>query len=117
MLTFFRKYFIIPKLSKLRLRKDKAVDNSPKQENLKEKGQTWSALSLAWQLGYSIAIPLVVLALGGRLLDKKFGTSPWLLLVGVLMSLIISTFAVYFKTIKILNKTDSENKKSGEPKL
>lgn len=72
---------------------------------------TWSALSLAWQLGYSIAIPLVVLALLGRLLDKKFGTSPWLLLAGVLLSLVVSTFAVYFKTIKILEDTGEEDKK------
>lgn len=76
----------------------------------KNNQSTWSALSLAWQLGYSIAIPLVVLALLGRLLDKKFGTSPWLLLAGVLVSLVVSTFAVYFKTIKILEDTEEKDK-------
>ncbi len=79
-------------------------------QEIKEKNQTWSALSLAWQLGYSIAIPLVVLALGGRLLDKKFGTSPWLLLSGVILSLFVSTFLVYGKTIKILSETEKEQK-------
>ena len=86
------------------------MDNSKKPQEIKEKNQTWSALSLAWQLGYSIAIPLVVLALGGRFLDKKFGTSPWLLLSGVILSLFISTFLVYFKTIKILSESEYESK-------
>lgn len=63
---------------------------------------SWSALALAWQLGYSIAIPLVVLALAGRIADKKFGTSPWLLLTGVMLSLVISTIAVYRKTIVLM---------------
>ncbi len=87
------------------------MDKSEKPVESKEKSQVWFALSLAWQLGYSIAIPLVVLALIGRLLDKKFGTSPWLLLAGVLLSLIISTFAVYRKTIKILSESEKENRK------
>jgi F0F1-type ATP synthase assembly protein I len=90
------------------------VDNSKKPQEIKEKNQTWSALSLAWQLGYSIAIPLVVLALGGRLLDKKFGTSPWLLLSGVILSLFISTFLVYSRTIKILSETEKEQKDKKE---
>jgi len=80
---------------------------------------TWSALALAWQLGYSIAVPLVVLALGGRLLDKKFGTSPWLLVSGVILSLFISTFLVYSKTINILSETEheSETNQKSENKL
>ncbi len=88
------------------------MDKFEKPQEIKEKGQVWSALSLAWQLGYSIAIPLVVLALGGRLIDKKFGTSPWFLLTGIFLSLIVSTFSVYFKTIKILKETEDENKKN-----
>ena len=83
----------------------------PKEiQEKREKNQAWSALSLAWQLGYSIAIPLVILALVGRLLDKKFDTSPWLLLAGVILSLVVSTFAVYYKTIKILSETEQKNK-------
>lgn len=70
----------------------------------KNKNQgSWSAVSLAWELGYSIAVPLVVLALGGRFLDKKMGTSPWLLLIGILFSIIISSYIVYKKTTKIMS--------------
>lgn len=67
----------------------------------------WQALSLAWELGYTISIPLVVLALAGRLVDKWLGTTPWLLLVGVLVSIIISTWLVYRKTKTILSPSTS----------
>jgi len=65
---------------------------------------SWSAVSLAWELGYSISAPLVVLALGGRFLDKKLDTAPWLLLIGILFSIIISSYIIYKKTTKIMNK-------------
>ena len=59
-------------------------------------------LSFAWNLGYSIAVPLVVLALGGRFLDKKFGSSPWFLIAGILISIAISSYIVYKKMKEIL---------------
>jgi len=65
---------------------------------------SWSAVSLAWQLGYSVAVPLVVLAFLGRFLDKKLETSPWLLLTGILFSIFMSSYLVYKKTLDIINK-------------
>lgn len=76
-------------------------------ENKEKEGgnpSTWSALSLAWELGYTIAVPLVVLALGGRLLDRKLDTSPWLLLIGIFISLVVSSWLVYFKMVRIIGK-------------
>ncbi|MFH1866544.1 MAG: AtpZ/AtpI family protein [Patescibacteria group bacterium] len=64
----------------------------------------WRALGLAWELGYTIAVPLVILALAGRLLDKRWGTEPWLLLVGLSLSVFISSWAVYRKTKKIVGQ-------------
>ena len=63
-----------------------------------------SALGLAWELGYSIAVPLVVFALGGRFLDKKLGTSPFILLGGILISIIVSSYIVYKKTTEIMDQ-------------
>ena len=63
---------------------------------------SWSALGFAWQLGYSIVIPIVIFALAGRLLDKKLDTSPWLLLLGILISIVVTTVLVYQKTIKVM---------------
>jgi F0F1-type ATP synthase assembly protein I len=80
-------------------------------KNEKNNQKISSALSLAWELGYTIAIPLVVFALIGRFLDKNLGTSPWLLLVGIILSIIISTFAIYYKAVKIIKETEQESKK------
>ncbi len=68
---------------------------------------TFAALGLAWELGYTIAVPLVVLALLGRLADRHFGTSPWLLLTGVLFSIVISTVLILRKTKAIMTAADS----------
>ena len=70
----------------------------------KKNENSWSAVGLAWQLGYTIAVPIVVLALVGRFLDKKLGTSPWLLLLGILLSIAISSWAIYKKTLDIIKK-------------
>lgn len=74
------------------------------------KRSTFKALGLAWDLGYTIALPLVILALAGRLLDKKFNTQPWLLLLGVLLSIVITTWLVLKKTKEII---DEPNPASG----
>lgn len=71
---------------------------------MKKKDKEFSALGLAWELGYTIAVPLVALALAGRWLDKKLGTSPWLLLAGILVSIAFSSWAVYKKTLDIIGK-------------
>ncbi len=71
--------------------------------NNNEQG-SWSAASLAWELGYLIAIPLVVLAIAGKLADKKLGTSPWLLLAGIILAILISSWTVYKKSTEIINK-------------
>ena len=74
------------------------------KEKVSTNENSWSAVSLAWELGYSIAIPLVGLALVGRFLDKKLGTSPWLILTGILISILVSSYLVYKKTLDIMNK-------------
>lgn len=75
------------------------------------KSNLWQALSLAGQLGYTIAVPLVVLALTGRFLDKKFGSSPWFLLGGVLLSLVITSVWIYKKSAEIIGHATKDDEK------
>lgn len=58
----------------------------------------WEGLNLAWELGYLIAIPAAAFSFGGAYLDKKIGTSPLFLLIGIGLALVISSIAVYKKT-------------------
>ena len=73
-------------------------------KTMKKEDKQFSAIGLAWELGYTIAVPIVALALLGRFLDKKLGTSPWILLFGILLSVAVSSWAVYKKTLDIIGK-------------
>ena len=64
----------------------------------------WEALGFAWEMGYTMAVPLVALALGGRLLDRYLDTSPVFLLTGIMLSIITSSILVGMKAVKIINQ-------------
>ncbi|HEV8601273.1 MAG TPA: AtpZ/AtpI family protein [Patescibacteria group bacterium] len=51
----------------------------------------WRLVSLASELGFIIALPLLAFAVIGKWLDGKFGTTPWLTLVGILSAIVITT--------------------------
>ena len=54
------------------------------------KKPAWIAAGFAAELGYGIAVPLVLFAGAGRLLDRRFGSAPWLLIAGILLALVTS---------------------------
>ena len=72
----------------------------------------WSFVEIAWELGYLISLPLLLFIFTGRLLDKKLGTAPWLLIAGIIISILISAVLVYFKVIKFAARIVSEDQKS-----
>ena len=79
------------------------------QNNPQDKGLTgWEALGFAWEMGYTMAIPLVFLALGGRLLDKYLDTSPAFLLTGIVLSIIASSTLVGMKATKIISQVSKQ---------
>lgn len=67
----------------------------PEPAESKQEYSMWSALGLVGELGYIIAIPAVLGGFGGAYLDKYFDTSPLFTLLGLLLALIISGYAVY----------------------
>lgn len=74
----------------------------------KENKIFYQTLGLAWDLGYSIAIPLVALAFLGRFLDKKYDASPIFLLSGILLAIAISGIMVFRKTKKIMEDINKQ---------
>lgn len=85
--------------------------------NKTDNQSTWKALSIAWGLGFQIAIPLVIFALGGRLLDRQFGTSPWWLLAGVAIAAITSSWLVYKRINNLLKEIDQDDKDKMKNKI
>lgn len=57
--------------------------------------KTLVTVSLALQLGFSIAVPLLVLIGGGIWLDRRFGTMPLLTITGVIISMAVSVIEIY----------------------
>ncbi|HEY4499184.1 MAG TPA: AtpZ/AtpI family protein [Candidatus Paceibacterota bacterium] len=72
------------------------------EEKQKESERAFSAWALAFELGWQIAIPLVLFALLGRYADRYFDTSPWLLVVGVVIAAFSSSYLIYRKVSRIL---------------
>ena len=86
--------------------------NQPQPESKKpvDNGLSmWQALGFAWEMGYNMAIPLIFLALGGRLLDRYLETSPLFLLIGIMLSIIASSILVGMKAVEIIKRTEDEH--------
>ena len=84
-------------------------NNFSKKDKYHGKNNTWSTLGLALDLGFIIAIPLVVLSLLGRYADKKLATHPWLFLCSILIALSISMWLVYNKVSAVLSEFNSND--------
>jgi len=80
-----------------------------KSKENKDRTVFLKTLSLAWEMGYTIAGPLVVLAFLGRFLDKKYESSPIALLSGIFLAMLISGVVVFKKTKKIMEDAEKNN--------
>lgn len=72
----------------------------------------WQVLTLGIKLGFTVAIPLLILLLVGRYLDKHFQTSPIFLLSGLLISLIFSFYGLYKLLNPLLKDLSKEKNKT-----
>jgi len=54
-------------------------------------------VSIAFELGFIIALPIVALGFFGKWLDGKAGTSPVLTLIGILGAIVATSFWIYRK--------------------
>lgn len=51
----------------------------------------WRLANLAFEMGFIIALPLLVFTLIGKRLDAKFGSAPWLTLAGIVLAIAATT--------------------------
>lgn len=73
-------------------------------EEVSEKSRFLEGLELASNLGFTIAIPIVIGALLGSFLDSKLNTSPKLTLSLIMLGFFISLYNIYK-----LTKNNSSN--------
>ncbi|HEY4512198.1 MAG TPA: AtpZ/AtpI family protein [Candidatus Paceibacterota bacterium] len=54
-------------------------------------------IAFAFEVGYSVAIPLAILAFGGRWLDRQMDTTPTFLVIGLLLSIVSTSIIIWRK--------------------
>lgn len=74
--------------------------NGRKQSESQQLG-LWKSVQLAWELGFLIAIPAVILGFSGAYLDKYLGSSPAFLLAGFALAAVLSGIGVLRKVKEI----------------
>lgn len=81
----------------------KEIDKKETEE-ISEKKRFLEGLELASDLGFTIAIPIVIGAVLGSFLDNKLNTSPKLTLSLIMLGLFISLYNIYKLTRKNSSK-------------
>jgi F0F1-type ATP synthase assembly protein I len=79
----------------------------------RQRGLVAQAVGFAWDFGVIVVLPLVVLAILGRYLDRRYGTEPWIFLGGVIVSIVMTTILVVMKLsriVKDISTTANETK-------
>ena len=67
------------------------ISNKSQNPNSK-KVNKWELAGLASEMGFIIALPLVVFAFAGKWLDHKVGnTTPWFTLLGIVLAISATT--------------------------
>jgi F0F1-type ATP synthase assembly protein I len=74
----------------------------PQQPNIKL--NTWGALALGGELGFLIALPLVICLLIGAFLDKKMNSFPLYILILLLVGIILTIANIYKIILPFLEK-------------
>ena len=71
-------------------------------------------LAIALELGYTIAIPIVVFALAGQALDQFIKTSPLFLFVGIALAITSTTIWLTKKAKSMLREIEQASEKSSD---
>ncbi|MEK9181256.1 MAG: AtpZ/AtpI family protein [Patescibacteria group bacterium] len=70
----------------------------------------WKAVSLALEMGFIIALPIVALGLLGKYLDVKFQTRALFKIIGLLSAIALSTFWLARRFSEIFKAMKSDSK-------
>ncbi len=62
-------------------------DGAKEGEQIKKVLAVGRAFALASTISFQIAVPVLMGAFGGRYLDERLGTQPWLLIAGLFLGL------------------------------
>ncbi|OGE87649.1 MAG: hypothetical protein A3J07_02950 [Candidatus Doudnabacteria bacterium RIFCSPLOWO2_02_FULL_49_13] len=65
----------------------------------------WEVVGFAWELGYIIALPLVIFALAGKWADARMANdTPWITLIGIFLAIGLTTVWLTQRLKKYIKK-------------
>jgi F0F1-type ATP synthase assembly protein I len=77
-------------------------------------GQPWfSGIGPFLTVGIQLAVTVVVLFFLGRWLDDRLGTSPWLMLAGLLLGIVGGMIKFFRSAIDLGRQEDAQSRKGG----
>jgi F0F1-type ATP synthase assembly protein I len=84
--------------------------SSPPATTPEQKGGfPWTGVALVWELGWIIAIPVLIFGFGGAYLDKRWNTAPWFLIAGFAVSFLLSVAAAIQRVREYIRVTHTSN--------
>lgn len=75
-----------------------------KNQNKDKSNNFFYAVSLGLEMGFLIALPLVIFLILGVFLDKKFETFPFYLISAMILGLVLTFLDVYYFILPFLTK-------------
>lgn len=81
-------------------------------KNPREKAWYADSLRLFGRLSAWIALPVVLASFLGKWLDKKYETEPWLLLVCIGFSFVVSMVVLVKEAVREIGSTGGDNSES-----
>lgn len=90
----------------LHIVKGKSIEIEEKKKDIKKNNSQsrtsfYSMLSLAWDLGFSISLPIVGGALLGQFLDRRLETTPRITLSLIFLGIIVASANIYLVLKKV----------------
>jgi ATP synthase protein I len=76
--------------------------------------QHWKGLGSYGTVGLEFALSIVVGLLGGQWLDKKLGTAPWLMILGLAYGIAAGTRALYRALQRANREAEEFDRKQAE---
>ena len=74
------------------------------QNNKSDKFKVFYAISLAWQLGLMVIVPIGMFAFLGWWGDKMIHTSPYLFLLGIIIGITAAVYNIYHSLLPLIKK-------------
>ena len=93
------------------------MDENNKKETLprlKTDGVKWQpAIKIFGQVSTWIVAPVVLASVFGKILDRHYGTKPWIFLGLTAVAFIISIFGIWKVLVKYINEINKNGKSNG----